>query len=126
MGTRTKAPVKIRAKLGINQHDPILTKEQSIGSKIMKVLPGEEIIKQYFILNERIDFYLPKPKLAIEVDELGHLDRDEEDETKRQKKLEKYLGCTFIRINPDKKDFDVFDKLGEIRSCIEKSNQKLK
>ena len=78
-----------------------------------------------FVLNERIDCYHHKHKLAIEVGELGHLDRDEEDEIKRQEKLEKYLGCTFIRINPDEKDFDTFDKLGEIRSCIEKWNEKL-
>ena len=36
--------------------------------------------------------------------------------------LEKYLGCTFIRINPGEKDFDVFDKPGDIRICIDKSN----
>ena len=80
--TRTTAVVKAKAKFGINQHHPILTKEQSICSKILKVFT--EIIEQYFILNERIDFYLPKHKLAVEVDELGHLDRDEEDEIKRQ------------------------------------------
>ena len=81
---RTTAVVKPKANFGINQHHPILTKEQSIGSKILKVFTDKEIIEQYFILNERIDFYLPKHKLAIEVDELGHLDRDEEDEIKRQ------------------------------------------
>ena len=42
-------------------------------------------------------------KLAIEVDELGHLDRNKEDEMKSQKKLEEHLKCTFFRINPDKK-----------------------
>ena len=79
---RTTAVVKAKANFRINQHHPILTKEQSICSKILKVFT--EIIEQYFILNERIDFYLPKHKLAVEVDELGHLDRDEEDKIKRQ------------------------------------------
>ena len=55
----------------------------------MKVFSDEEIMKQYFVLNWRIDFYLPKHKLAIEVDELSHLDRDEDDEIKTQEKLEK-------------------------------------
>ena len=82
--TRTTAVVEPKANFGVNQHHPILTKEQSIGSKILKVFTDKEIIEQYFILNERIDFYLPMHKLAIEVDELGHLDRDEEDEIKRQ------------------------------------------
>ena len=39
---------------------------------------------------------------------------------KRQEKLEKGLGCTFIRINPDEKDFDVFDELVGMRSWIDK------
>ena len=82
-------------------------------------------MEQYLVLNEKIYFYFLKHRLAIEADDLGHLDRDEEDEIERQKKLEKYLGCTFIRINPDEKDFDVFSKLGRIRSCIDKSNKKL-
>ena len=40
-------------------------------------------------MNEKIDFYLPKHKLAIEVDELSHLDRDEEDEKKKTEKIRK-------------------------------------
>ena len=87
MDNKTTAVVKFRAKLGIDQHDTILTKENSIGSKIMKVFSDEKIIGQYFVWNERIDLYIPKHKLAIEVDELGHLARDEEGETKRQEKL---------------------------------------
>ena len=31
--------------------------------------------------------FFPRHKLAIEVDELGHLDRNEEDKMKRQKKI---------------------------------------
>ena len=53
------------------------------------------------------------------------MDGDEEDEIKRLEKLEKYLGCAYSRINPDKKDFDVFDKIGDKRSCSDKSNKKL-
>ena len=49
----------------------MLTKEQSIGLEIMEVFSEEEIIEQYFVSNERIDFYLRRPKLATEVNELG-------------------------------------------------------
>ena len=89
----------------------------------MKVFSNEEIIEQYFVSIERIDFYLPQHKLAIDLDEFGHLDRDKE--IQRPKKLEKCPECPFIRTNPDEKDFDVFDKVGEIRSCIDKLNKKL-
>ena len=65
-----------------------------------------------------IDFYLPKRKLTIAVNELGQIeienDRKPNKENKRQNELEEYLGCTFIRINPDEKDFNVYDGLGKI------------
>ena len=40
-----------------------------------------------------------KHKLAIEVDERGHNDRDIDYEIRRQKAIENELGCEFIRIN---------------------------
>ena len=67
-----------------------------------------------------IFFNLPERKLAIEVDELGHFDRDEITENKRQKELEEYLGCTFIRTNPDENDFSVYDGLYKLQTFIDK------
>ena len=60
MDTITTNAVEFRAKFKINQHDPILTKEQSICSKIVKAFPNEKIKKQFFVLNEKIDFYFPR------------------------------------------------------------------
>ena len=65
------------------------------------------------------DFYLPKRKLAIEVDEHSHKDRKPEKEKTRQKDIEECLGCTFIRINPDEKDFSAYDGLGKIQTFID-------
>ena len=47
----------------------------------------------------RIDVYINEFVLAVESDEKGHTDRDLIFEEKRQKALEKKLGCKFIRIN---------------------------
>ena len=80
--TKGTKPDEFRAKFETDQRDPILTKEQSIGSKIVKAFPKVKIIKQFFILNEKIDFYLARHILAIGVDKLGHLDRTEEDAIK--------------------------------------------
>ena len=67
-----------------------------------------------------IDFYLPKYKLAVEIDELGRADRDSVKENKRQTEIEKYLDCKFIWINPNKKDFSAYDGLGEIYKSFDK------
>ena len=51
---------------------------------------------QYSILGYRIDFYFHKHKFAIEVNELGHADRNLSDEIERQKALEKELDCVYL------------------------------
>ena len=75
---------------------------------------GEEIIEDFSALNYLIDFYFQKYKLVVEVDELGHTNKDSVKENKRQTEIAKYLDCKFIRINLDKKDFSDYDGLGEI------------
>jgi very-short-patch-repair endonuclease len=47
----------------------------------------------------RVDMHLPQFKIAIEVDEHGHADRDAASENKRQGLLEG-LGYRFVRLNP--------------------------
>ena len=53
-------------------------------------------------------------KLPTEVDELDHVDGNLNNETERQKALEKELNCVFIRINPDEKDFNIFKEIKKI------------
>ena len=101
MDTRTTKTVEFRTKCKLNKHDPILTKEQSIGSKIAFL--NEKIKEKFVFLNEIIDFYFPGHKLAIE----------------------EHLKCTFFRISPDKENFDIFLELGKIESYINESNKKL-
>ena len=76
-----------KIKLGFNQLDPIMTKLESIGLRIRKAFLNEQIIEDFHVkkFDYMNDFYLPNRKLAIEVDELGHFDRDQITENKRQK-----------------------------------------
>ena len=79
---------------------------------------------QYSVLGYRYDLYFHKHKLAIEVDELGHADRNLSNEIERQKVLEKELDCVFIRINPGGKYFNVFKEINKIHRHIKKSTKK--
>ena len=83
MDYRTPPTVSFKTKLGLNQHDPIMTQEQSVLSKIKSIFSAESISFQHWAIGYRIDAYLSKYKLAIEIDELGHKNRDKK--TKRQK-----------------------------------------
>ena len=100
-----------------------MTQEQSILTKIRSAFPNKTIIFQYHFLNYRIDAFLPKHKLYIEIDELKHVDRLNDQE--RQLAIEKELDCKFIRINPAKERFNVFNEIGIIQIFIAKSNKKL-
>ena len=65
----------------------------------------------YSALGYRIDIYFHKYRLAIEVDELEHTDRNLSNEIENQKALEKELNCVFIRINPDEQNFNIFREI---------------
>ena len=58
---------------------------------IIGTFKGEDIRIQYIVLGYRIDLYFYEYKLAIEIDELGHNDRNTNYEIKRQRAIEKEL-----------------------------------
>ena len=126
MSYRVSTPkaIKFRFELRFKQHDIVLSKKQSVISKIAKLFSIEKMLLQHSVLDDRIDFYFPKHKLAIEVDEKGHTDRDEKKEKEREKRIKEKLGCKFIRINPDEKDYDEYVKFGEINNHLSESNEK--
>ena len=84
MNCRVPAAVEFTTKLGFNQYDIMITKEQSALTKIMKFFAKEEILLQYSVLNYKIDLYFPKHKLAIEVDEKSNYEKKKEEDDKRQ------------------------------------------
>ena len=98
-----------------------LNKEDSIEEIIKTVCSGENISLQHSVLSYEIDTYFSEHKLAIEIDELGHTDRDINKEIARQTAIENNLGCKFIRINPDKKNFNVVVEINKIFNHIKES-----
>ena len=119
---RTTPAVNFKTRLGFNQHDAIMPQEQSILSNIVTLFVAEDIILQHNVLGYRIDAYFVKNILAIEVeDEQGHNGRSIDYEIERQKEF----GCKFIRINPAKKNFNIFVEISKIHSFIVKSTKKL-
>lgn len=72
-------------------------KELQLGDLLQSALGDIEILPQFSILGYRLDFYLPDYDLAVEYDEEHHSCQLRDDAI-RQHKVEKVLGCTFIRI----------------------------
>ena len=118
MDCRTTMAHKVRTRLGFKQYDIILTRERSVVTKIMSSFEEENMQTQYKVLSYRIDLYF------YEINENGHIDRNIDYEIKRQKEIEQELGCKFIKIDPDKEDFDIFKAVNEIFRHIKQSTKK--
>ena len=58
------------------------------------------------------------------MDELGHTNKNINNEIERQKALEKELNCIFIRINPDEKDFNILKEINKIHRHIQQPFKK--
>ena len=124
MDCRTDKSCSLKKNLGFKLHDVINTKEQTITNSIKDTFEGENLQTQYSVLGYRIDLYFHKYKLAIEVDELRHADRNLNNEIERQKALEGELDYVFIKINPNEKDFIIFKEINKIYRRIKKSTKK--
>ena len=85
MDCKIPTAIDFKSKLGFNQHDIIMTKEQLVLQKLIKVFAKEKILIQHSVLKYRIDLYFPDHKLAIGVDERGHKDREDKEEDKEDK-----------------------------------------
>ena len=57
MDCRTTSAHKFRTRLGFKQYDVILTREQSVLTKVMRPFEVENIQTQYNVLSYRIDVY---------------------------------------------------------------------
>ena len=86
----TMSPVKTQAAIfrdgfGVNQHDKVLRKQQSLGLSQKKLFSTEDIKEEYITLHYRTDFTFKKYGLLVEIDEKGHADRKSNYEKRRQK-----------------------------------------
>ena len=120
MHCRTPESCKLKRSLGFKLHDMINCKELTVLESIKDAFEGENRQTQYSVLGYKIDHYFHEYKLKIEVDRLGHNDRNIDYKIERQKAIEKELGFAFIRINPDEENFNTFKAINEIYRHIKK------
>ena len=69
--------------------------------------------------------YFSEYKFAVKINEEGYTDRNQNEENKRQIKIEKHSDCKFFhRLNPDAESFDIFLEISKIKYYITQSNRK--
>ena len=126
---------EVKSKIGNifknqNPHEEYSVKIYEIGSYFKNIMKKNQADKnecKYILF--RIDIYFSECFLAVEIDEKGHTDRDLIFEEKRQKALEKKLGCKCIRINTSnaKNEYDLDYEVGNVQAFIDEfKNKKIK
>ena len=101
--------------LGFNEHDDVfLSKKQSVLNKLLEAFLREEMYQQYSVLGFKIDLYFVKYKLAVEIGEYDYKESDNEKELMRENAIKQKLGCKFIKINPEFKNFSIAVEINQI------------
>ena len=90
----------------------------------MSAFEGKNIQTQYNVLSYGIALYFHDYKLTTETDVNGHSNRNFDYEIRRQKAIRQKLGCKFIKIVPDKEDFDTFRVINGIFRHVKQSTKK--
>jgi very-short-patch-repair endonuclease len=110
----------IATQFGTSVETRYVRKETEIVGFIQDVLTQMMVPFEFQknVNNFRIDLYLPDQKLAIEVDEHNHADRDPSYEKEREMYIKAQLGCKFLRINPDSEGFKLSTCIGRIMKEI--------
>jgi very-short-patch-repair endonuclease len=77
-------------------------------------------VDEYCVGPYRIDIYIPKQRIAIEIDEHGHENYDQNKEKEREEYIKKTLKAKIYRLNPHKSNLRWSSVFGEIRRlCIQ-------
>jgi len=117
--SNTQSTINLAKLLDINVINNKIPKKETICSnQIIKVFNEEKYQEQKQFGPYRVDLYFPDYHLAIECDEHDHKNRDPDYERKRQKYIENEYDCTFMRFNPDDKEFDICDIISQIHYFI--------
>lgn len=99
-------------------HTIRVTKEQITINQIIKAFKHLRSIRQFSARPYFIDLYFPDYKIAVECDEDNHRFYPAHLELERQNHIEEMLHCTFVRYNPDDKDFNVGDVIHRIMMLV--------
>ena len=103
-----------RLLLGFNERDIFLTKEQSVLNKLLEMFSREEISLQHFVLGYKIDAYFVKYKLAAEIDENNHEQRDNKKELMRENTIKQKIGL-YENFNINVEIRRIFEHIKEIK-----------
>jgi len=111
---------KIMEDLGLDIAVKIQSHEANILENIIDFLSDQEIKYelQYPLGSYRLDMYIPVYKVVIEVDEIGHSDRDLTYEKERENYIKSNLTRKILRINPNDVHFRIAREISKLNKLM--------
>jgi prophage antirepressor-like protein/very-short-patch-repair endonuclease len=92
--------------------------EMSTINAIMAAFKSTRMLYQHTVDKHRVDLYFPDYRLAIECDENNHKAYDGAKEILRQQFITNTLGVSWIRYDPDEKDFNILSVINKVHKHI--------
>jgi very-short-patch-repair endonuclease len=93
-------------------------KEAGTLEQIQKAFHGTQMMLQHTVAAYRVDMYMPEYNIAIECDEGGHADYNVAADAERTKTISEWLGCHWVRYNPDADDFCILRVINDIHRLM--------
>lgn len=119
--SRSRKPesVAMAEELGIDVSDfKAVYHEPKTIKQLKAAFQGILMQEQFAVGMYRIDLYFPDHKLAVECDEHNHIDRDPQVEHIRETFITRQLDCTWVRYNPDIRNFDILTIVNQVLRVI--------
>lgn len=117
--SRLPNAINIAKELGLDVSDIKITyHEQKTLNCIMEAFKNEKMERQYSVGKYRIDLYFPDYKIAVECDENDHQNYNKDNDKERTQYINDKLHCSWVRYNPDDKNFNIFTVINEIYKQI--------
>jgi very-short-patch-repair endonuclease len=106
-------------QFGLDTATKIQSHEATVLEQLIDSLDTtERYTLQHQIGPYRIDMYLPDSKVAVEVDEQGHTDRDQVYEKTREEYIKNNLTTKILRINPHAPNFRMAKEIGNLHRLL--------
>ena len=109
-------------QIGLNTVTKIQSHEAQLLEQVVDFLEDKsskiDYETQYPVGSYFVDMYIPKYKIAIEIDEKGHSDRDAVYEQNREDYIKKHLTTKLLRINPHGTNFRMAKELGTLNRLL--------
>lgn len=117
--TRREKVYDLAMLLGFEKHLAAPCKETLHCGQLKQMFPAVKFKREYTVDKYRVDLYSKKYNIIVECDEMAHQGYDKEKDAERTQKINEVLdNPSWVRFNPDAKDFTIIEVISGITTIL--------